>query len=132
MAKRLTKALRGKRRWVGVAFGPDVKRRSEASTLLESAFSEITSPRPIRLMDFHPSTSEQAGATRAHLAKEGGANDLFSYGIIEVPHEVYQDTIALVRSDGSLDKCGLFSLTSSGKIRLVRERLALERPPRRR
>ena len=83
-------------------------------------------------MDFHPSTSEQAGATRAHLAKGGEATGIFSYGILEVPHEVYEGLIALVRSDDSLAKCGLFSLTSSGKIRLVRERLALERPPKRR
>lgn len=132
MAKRLSKALRGKRRWVGVAFGPEIKRRSEASDLVESAFSDRPSPRPIRLMDFHPSTSEQAGATRAHLAKGGEATGIFSYGILEVPHEVYEGLIALVRSDDSLAKCGLFSLTSSGKIRLVRERLALERPPKRR
>ena len=132
MAKRLSKALRGKRRWVGVAFGPDIKRRSEASAVIENAFSEITSPRPIRLMDFHPSASEQAGATRAQLDKEGESTDLFSYGIMEVPHEVYREVIALVRSDDSLDKCGLFSLTSSGKIRLVRERLALAPPPKRR
>ncbi len=132
MAKRLSKALRGKRRWLGVAFASDLQTRKEVNTSIEAAFGHLVEEKPIRLMDFHAHGSEQAGQTEQHFSGDQEAVAGVGYGILEVPHEVYEAVRALVKSPEALDDLSMMSLTSSGKIRLVRERLVLARPPRRR
>jgi hypothetical protein len=117
MAKRLSKALRGKRRWLGVAFASSVQTRSQADKSIESAFGHL---------------SEQAVQTQQHLAVDPEAVNGVGYGILEVPHELNEAVRMLAQSPEALDDLSLMSLTSSGKIRLVRERLVLARPPRRR
>lgn len=132
MAKRLSKALRGKRRWLGVAFASDLQTRKEVNTSIEAAFGHLVEAKPIRLMDFHAHGSEQAELTEQHLSGDQDAVVGVGYGILEVPHEVYEAVRTLAKSPEALDDLSLMSLTSSGKIRLVRERLVLARPPRRR
>ncbi len=83
-------------------------------------------------MDFHAHGSEQAVQTQQHLGDDLEAVNSVGYGILEVPHELNEAVRMLAQSPEALDDLSLMSLTSSGKIRLVRERLVLARPPRRR
>ncbi len=94
MPKKLTKALRGKRRWIGCRC-PEFKSRKD----LEDYLSEI----PVKLYDF----------------EDGKC-------ILVVRLEDYDS----VRSN--LAKGRIVSETSSGKIRLVRDRMGFSRTPRKR
>ena len=130
MAKRLSKALRGKRRWLGVAFDSKIEQRNDAKKAIEDAFGEVREGFEIRLMDFHASESDQAKISHSFLAAD--ENRRLGYGILQVPHEIYTAVKGLCQSTESLSEIKIKSITSSGKIRLVRDRLCLERPPRRR
>ena len=94
MAKKLTKALRGKRRWIG-CISRDFNSRSE----LENYLSKL----PVKLYDF-----------------EDGKCILMSR------LEDY-DSVRELLSEGRV-----VSETSSGKIRLVRDRMNFSRKPRKR
>ena len=94
MAKKLTKALRGKRRWVGCLCS-DFEERSELKKYL--------SKYPVSLYDF----------------EDGKC-------ILMVKLEDY-DGLKVELSNGKVT-----SETSSGKIRLVRERMNFSRKPRKR
>ena len=94
MAKKLTKALRGKRRWIGCECG-GFNSRSE----LEDHLQDL----PVQLYDF----------------EDGKC-------ILVVRLEEY-DSIRELLSKGSV-----VCVTSSGKIRLVRERMNFSRKPRKR
>jgi hypothetical protein len=94
MAKKLTKALRGKRRWVG-CLCPEFEKRSQ--------LIEYLSKHPVRLYDF----------------EDGKC-------ILMVKLEDYES----VKSELVVGK--VISQTSSGKIRLVRERMEFSRKPRKR
>ena len=94
MAKKLTKALRGKRRWIGCEVG-SFEDRSE--------LSEYVSKYPLKLYDF----------------EDGKC-------IFMVRLEDYA-SIKERLSDSRIK-----SVTSSGKIRLVRERMNFSRKPRKR
>ena len=94
MAKKLTKALRGKRRWVGCTC-QDFKSRSE----LEKYLAKL----PVKIYDFE--------------------NEMC---ILVVSLEEYQ----LLKENLSSGR--VLSQTSSGKIRLVRERMGFTRKPRKR
>ena len=94
MARKLTKALRGKRRWIG-CLCPDFQERSELKKYL--------SRYPVRLYDF----------------EDGKC-------ILMVKLEDYNGMKM------ELSKGMVVSQTSSGKIRLVRERMSFTRNPRKR
>ena len=94
MAKKLTKALRGKRRWIGCVV-KGFENRSE--------LSEYISNFPLTLYDFEDSKC-----------------------IFMVPLEDYEST------KESLNNSRIKTITSSGKIRLVRERMNFSRKPRKR
>jgi hypothetical protein len=128
MAKRLTKALRGKRRWVGIECTSQFDSRSSLGGHLSSLFQSIEQSITFRLMEFYPAESEVAKDTVTAL--EG--SDARGFGILEIPHPAYQEVRLLIESEHSLSDHGVRSLTSSGKIRLVRERLHLPRPDRNR
>ena len=93
MAKRLTKALREKRRWVGLSVS-DCKTRTD----LESKITELAPVEDWRLMDFN----EDKAILRILLKdqKEWRA-------VLNIPENT------------------IHSITTSGKIRLVRQRLNL-------
>ncbi len=94
MARKLTKALRGKRRWIGCTC-PDFKEKSELKKYL--------SKYPVKLYDF----------------EDGKC-------ILMVKLEDYNGMKI------ELSKGMVVSQTSSGKIRLVRERMSFTRNPRKR
>tara|TARA_B100001564_G_scaffold355811_1_gene368814 strand:- start:668 stop:1057 length:390 start_codon:yes stop_codon:yes gene_type:complete len=129
MAKRLSKALRGKRRWIGIGLAPEITSRKQAQEALMNAFEHIDAAEGIRLMDFHEATGEQAQASLAHLGLDHESG--LSFAVLQVPHELSESVRVVLQSEDALMEHHVFSITSSGKIRLVRERMALARPPRR-
>lgn len=94
MAQRLTKALRDKRRWIGLTVSPKISTRSE----LEDAISKIAPVDSWRLYDF----------------KESKA-------ILRILLKHQDDWRKILSNQDSL----IYSMTISGKIKLVRERLGL-------
>ena len=108
MAKRLTKALRGKRRWFGIKVDSQYTTRRQLSDHLNSLASNLKLSKQIRLMDF-----------------ELSAEDEFSLAIIEVKLPDYKLLRENIDNDESIDTFGVQSITASGKIRLVRDRLNL-------
>ena len=94
MPKKLTKALRGKRRWIGCTCEGFDSRRD---------LIKFVSNIPVKLFDFE--------------------NNMC---IFEVKLEDY-NSIKSIFSSGRV-----ISVTSSGKIRLVRERMNFSRKPRKR
>ena len=93
MAKRLTKALREKRRWVGLSVS-DCKTRTD----LESKITELAPVEDWRLMDFNEDKA-----------------------ILRILLKDQKEWRAVLNIPGNT----IHSITTSGKIRLVRERLNL-------
>ena len=108
MAKRLTKALRGKRRWFGIHVDGQFSTRNQLTNHLNMLSSKWELTKPLRLMDFDFST-------------EGG----LSLAIIEVKLQDSKLLRANIGDEKALDVFGIQSITASGKIRLVRDRLNL-------
>lgn len=110
MAK-IRKAARGKRRWVGLTVPESFEGRDE----FEAALGEIELlGDDWRLYDF-----------------KGGQ------AILRLPLEVYHEVKPTLEagieiSGGVGDGGSIRSVTASGKIRLVRERMGIVRPPRKR
>ena len=121
MAAKVSKAKRPKRRWVGIALPPSIQSRVDLTNLLER--SPLESYR-IKLYDFHPSNSKAALATRSFQKR----TDDVGFAIICVLLSQYDEVRNVLESG---DDHGLVSITSSGKIRLVRERLGIPKPHRR-
>lgn len=94
MAKKLTKALRGKRRWIGCNCEGFESRKQ-----LDKHLDDL----PVKLYDFEN-----------HMC------------ILEVSLENYEETKSKLTSGR------VISQTSSGKIRLVRDRMGFTRKPRKR
>ena len=129
MAKRLSKALRGKRRWFGVAFSDLHKSRKDVELVLQSMKLDKNLTKKLRLMDFHISTKELSVHLTKNLDFELPVDVPLGFGIIEVSLED-SNTFRELLSESLLSKYGMKSLTMSGKIRLVRERLKLPKPER--
>lgn len=94
MAKRLTKALRGKRRWVGL-IASDFSSRDK----LKKAIEEIAPTNDWKLTIF----------------EDGKA-------IVRVRLEDFEEWRTILNNSDS----NLHSVTASGKIRLVKERMGLD------
>ena len=119
MGRKLTKALRGKRRWMGVAFRRGIVDRATAGRLLHHLDEDLNTVQPLRLMDFvEPDVH--------------GLDDERWLGILCVRLEDSSSLREALSGEDALDQRGMQSLTTSGKIRLVRERLGLPKPKRRR
>lgn len=127
MAKRLTKALRGKRRWLGFQSNHEHPTRQSIEQKLRELFDEGGQFNRIRLMDFIPCGSEKPIFIVQILDSTSSS---LGFGILQVPHPISSDVRAVLESEDSLKQNGIQSLTMSGKIRLVRERLGLPRPSR--
>ena len=95
MAKRLTKALREKRRWIGIAVPSTITSRIK----LEELISEIAPVADWRLYDFNNSTA-----------------------ILRILLKDQNEWRKVLANDAS----GIYSMTMSGKIRLVRKRLGID------
>ena len=126
MAKRLSKALRGKRRWLGIECSGQFTSRSALEKHILTILQSCEVPEEFRLMDFHACGSEvsQVASKELELDEQRG------FAILEIPHPSYHEVRQCFASEASYSQHGIASLTSSGKIRLVRERLMLPRPIR--
>jgi hypothetical protein len=101
---RPSKAKRGKHRWIGLSVDESLDERESLNAFLESAL-ELS--RAWRLYDLQVTDDGLRAIIRVRLEDYPSALEAFSEGKV-------------------------VSLTASGKIRLVRERLGLQRPARRR
>ena len=108
MAKRLSKALRGKRRWIGVLLSSQFNSRKDVETKLNVIFSDSDLTTSPKLMDF----------------SLGIISNGCSTGVLQVKLEDYSTVRTRLENNDSLEKLGISSVTSSGKIRLVRQRLS--------
>jgi len=126
VAKRLTKALRGKRRWVGIAFAPSVRSRADAEALVQSLKTSLNQP-SLRLMDFVPAERRPELCTPTDTVDSRSLEE--GLGIVRTPLSTYPLLRTMLGSE--IEALGAQSLTASGKIRLVRERLGLPQPKRR-
>lgn len=126
MAKRLSKALRGKRRWVGIECSEQFTSRSSLEKKILSILLANDVSEDFRLMDFHACGSDvsQVASKNLQLGEQRG------FAILEIPHPSYHAFRQCFESETSFSQHGILSRTSSGKIRLVRERLMLPRPIR--
>ena len=127
MAKRLTKALREKRRWVGVMVDPSCQNREEVEERLGALISPLDTKPNVRLMDWwahdrRTSLGEPTPLTAEHLH--------VGLAVIRIHLKDARLLRGMLESESALKQHGLKSLTTSGKIRLVRERLGLPRPKR--
>ena len=91
------KVARGKRRWVGLCITPATDSRESCHALISDYLSDIN----WKMYDYKTSQSS-------------------TLVIIRVPLEECDDTISKLNDSGPIQ-----TLTKSGKIRLVRERLGL-------
>lgn len=108
MAKRLTKALRGKRRWFGINVDNKFSTRNQLAEHLNLLSKELELTKTIRLMDFELSSSSE-----------------FALAIIEVKLQDSKLLRANIEGEKAIENFGIQSITTSGKIRLVRDRLNL-------
>ena len=128
MAKRLSKALRGKRRWVGVLVEPALNSREKVEQSLQTLCSTLGDVR-LRLFDCIVADERAQQSTTVEATEDIPATG--GLAIIEVPLTAYSDLRAVLEGESALTSHGFKSLTASGKIRLVRQRLGLVKPPRR-
>jgi hypothetical protein len=132
MAKRLSKALRGKRRWFGLAINANYTTRKDVEKILTCISSDFEVSKKLRLMDFVNSGSEKKSDESQLDLIPKSINSPFGLAIVEVPLESSQKFREQLSQEINISNYGLESLTMSGKIRLVRERLNLEKPKRKR
>lgn len=100
---RLNKAARGKRRWVGISLVSGTASRSDCETIL----GELLGSLDWKLYDHVPGTADP---TRA---------------IVRIGLADCEEAISRLNSQEFCE-----TVTTSGKIRLVRERLGISRPSR--
>ena len=132
MAKRLSKALRGKRRWFGLAIDAGHTTRKDVEKILNKVSSEFEFTKKLRLMDFFNSGSDKKSDESQLEAIPKSINSPFGLAIVEVSLESSQKFRELMSQETNISNYGMESLTMSGKIRLVRDRLNLEKPKRKR
>ena len=127
MAKRLSKALREKRRYIGLLVVQSALLRSEVEVMLDHLRTQTNPEANMRLMDFvpGPQRSEVMGPSEVVEAHSDGG-----LAILRVDLKDARELRSALSEEHALESYGLASLTTSGKIRLVRERLGLPRPRR--
>lgn len=129
MAKRPSKALREKRRWLGVMVDASYEERTEVERLLVSLAEHLGENLNLRLIDFW------SVEKLASLEREAAAVNPPSAGGLAILRTYLSDTPsvrAALEGEEALAIHGMMGLTTSGKIRLVRQRLGLPKPPRKR
>ena len=127
MAKRLTKALREKRRWLGVLVEPACLSRSDVEKRLAVLISTLEPAPDVRVMDFFNSTQRHELNTPADFNAEDGGIAILRIHLKDAP-----TLRPLLQAEDAIEQYGIRSLTTSGKIRLVRQRLGLPKPERNR
>ena len=127
MAKRLTKALREKRRWVGVMVDSSCQHREDVERHLNAMTSSLDTEPNIRLMDWWPLDQRSSLGEPTPLTAE---HPHVGLAILRIHLKDAHFLRGILESGSAFEEHGLQSLTTSGKIRLVRERLGLPRPKR--
>ena len=127
MAKRLTKALREKRRWVGVMVDPSCQHREDVEKHIHAMTSSLNTEPNIRLMDWWPLDRRSSLGEATPLTAD---HPHVGLAILRIHLKDAPFLRGVLESGSALEQHGLQSLTTSGKIRLVRERLGLPRPKR--
>ena len=123
MAKRLSKALRGKRRWLGILVDKRFTNRKQFEKILLEIGAEFSLKKPIRLMDFKNNIHyNEPEKVKQFLADKEMPNEVGA-AIIEVQLGDYNDVRNLISEHDFFHHKGALSYTASGKIRLVRERI---------
>ena len=107
MAKRLSKALRGKRRWIGIVIREDIDDLNKLEKAVKLIAKEVDTNKLPKIFDYQTRKLSNSQAT----------------AILQIRLEDSQKLRSLLENEASIIKWGLMSVTSSGKIRLVRERL---------
>ena len=133
MAKKLSKALRGKRRWFGVAVSPQIIARNELEKSLDILQDILLCEKKLKLMDFFNSSSQVAKLAHTNLENSLPSHSLQGdegFAIIQVPHEVSNEFRKLIDNQSGYSKYSMLSVSTSGKIRLIRQRLNLPKPKR--
>jgi len=133
MAKKLSKALRGKRRWFGVAVSPQIIARNELEKSLDILQDILLCEKKLKLMDFFNSSSQVAKLAHTNLDNSLPSHSLQGdegFAIIQVPHEVSNEFRKLIDNQPGYSKYSMLSVSTSGKIRLIRQRLNLPKPKR--
>jgi len=120
MGAKVSKAKRPKRRYIGITFPATIQTRDDLQSALEvPGLSTLK----IRLYDFHQAQSDAARHACDHSQMEKDVG----FAIICVSISDYEVARAFFSSEAHT----MFrSISSSGKIRLVRERMGLSKPPR--
>lgn len=120
MGAKVSKAKRPKRRWIGITVPSTIQSRDDLQSELE--VSDLSTLK-IRLYDFHQAQSDVARHACLHSQIEKDVG----FAIICVPLSDYEAARAFFSSESNT----MFrTISSSGKIRLVRERMGLSKPPR--
>ena len=127
MAKRLTKALREKRRWLGVLVDPACETRTDVEERLAALTSTLEPSPDVRLMDFFNSMQRHELNTPVDFSGEEGG-----IAILRIHLKDALTLRPLLQAEDAIEQYGICSLTTSGKIRLVRQRLGLPKPERNR
>ena len=127
MAKRLSKALRGKRRWVGLVTSPTLRSRSDIERKIDELQQEIDLSTTPRLMDFFGSDSE---TSRLFCVEHLDDEDEFGLMILRIAHKDTPALRAALSESAGLEKYGMRTYTTSGKIRLVRQRMGIAKAKR--
>ena len=127
MAKRLTKALREKRRWIGVQVHPRHQHREAVEHVVQNMSQMMEAKPSLRLMDFSSQQERPMLAEQTDLANQHGEGGL---AIVRAPLKAMPQLRNLLQDKNALETLGIMSLTTSGKIRLVRQRLGLPKPKR--
>ena len=127
MAKRLTKALREKRRWIGVLVHTRHHHREAVEHVVQNMSQMMEAKPSLRLMDFFPQQERTTLAEQTDLANQHAEGGL---AIVRAPLKAMPELRNLLQDNNALETWGIMSLTTSGKIRLVRQRLGLPKPKR--
>ena len=114
MAKRLTKALREKRRWFGLAVSPSCTQRGDVEDLIERLAASIEPKPNLRLMDYFSAAERAASAAPTPLTAsvEGGL------AVLRVHLKDAPSIRSQLQREEALEKHGLESLTMSGNCLL--------------
>ena len=119
MAAKLSKAKRPKRRWIGISFPSSIRSRRDVELLIKQRFSDDIH---FRLYDAHFHGSDVVNAS----CEFQSIKDDIGLGIIcvnLVDYDAVREMLSKSSTNGKMN-----SLSSSGKIRLVRQRLGLPKP----
>ena len=127
MAKRLTKARRPKRRWLGLLVDKRHKSRAEVETSISNVAQKAEVLGTWRLMDYCP---EEQRRTNAEITDLTALHPEHGLAVLRIDLIDAPTIRTLLEDDGALATHGFESLTTSGKIQLVRTRLGLRRPKR--